>query len=284
MALIQMQNYIEDDEHQSISVELMASWQLWLSSHQSFIRVDSGSNSLHLRRGSFFALTDPFRWYRIVEEDFIITQSFLDVGGNLKENYTYYLYLIDDGHHGQFRISENREVPIGSEPNQVVQVARFRTQSGGIIVPTSLYDSQMQRAFEISHPLDSIIVQYPQEESPEEQMPFLKWQEISDQFAGDFFRVVGGNASKFNSGKQAESVPNVTGAFSTNGIGQYQYSSASGALTNPKGSVHAAGTVNNQFQGTPNIGFDASRSHQAYGRRNEVAPQNQSIRLWKRIG
>ncbi|NIZ41360.1 hypothetical protein PVA45_07175 (plasmid) [Entomospira entomophila] len=276
MALIRIHNFEEIDTHQNNSVELMASWQAWLSESQPFVTLDSGSNSLKILQGSFFIMKQPFRWYRIVEEDSIVTQAYIDVGGNFKENQYYYLYLVDDTSTGSFIISEQEQVPSGLYAHEVIQIARFSTQEGGVIRPNSIYDSQMRRAFEISHPVGTTVVQYPHETSPQERMPFLAWKEISQQYAGDFFRVVGGLASAFGSGKQSESVPNLTGKFDSSSA-KWSGSGVFYVSTQQKDGGNASNSLYADI-----INFDASKSSATYGRRNEVAPTNQSIRLWIR--
>ncbi|NIZ41358.1 hypothetical protein PVA45_07185 (plasmid) [Entomospira entomophila] len=277
MGLIRIHNFVEDNADQSNSVELMASWQLWLRSNKPFIRLDSGSNSLRLGQGSYFCLSQPFRWYRIVNEDVIITQSQIDIGGNFKDGHVYYLYLIDDGEHGRFVISEDAEQPIGTQLHQVLQVARFRTQSGGVIEPNSIYDSQMQHYYEDHYPIGHTLIQYPHETSPKDRMPFLEWKEISQQYAGDFFRVAGGLASTFGSGRQSDSAPNITGTFGWVHGGQ----GAEGVFYDDR-NLPSKDTASGVFSKHIPTSFNASRSSPAYGRRNEVAPQNQTIRIWIR--
>ncbi|NIZ41364.1 hypothetical protein PVA45_07155 (plasmid) [Entomospira entomophila] len=280
MAIIRMQNFIEDNEHQANSVELMASWQAWLSESQPFVILDSGSNSLKILQGSFFTMKQPFRWYRIVEEDSIVTQAYIDVGGNFKENQYYYLYLVDDTSTGSFIISEQEQVPSGLYAHEVIQIARFSTQEGGVIRPNSIYDSQMRREFEMTHPIGTTVMQYPHETSPQERMPFLEWQEISQQYAGDFLRIAGGLASAFGSGRQADSSPNITGTWGGKGL-EVNYMAYTGSYfeasrVNITSNGH---TGNNAY---PIVGFDASLCSPSYGRREEVAPQNQTVRLWMR--
>ncbi|NIZ41366.1 hypothetical protein PVA45_07145 (plasmid) [Entomospira entomophila] len=289
MALIQIQNFIEDDIHQSNSIELMASWQLWLASNDPFLRLDSGSNSFYIESGAFFAMDRPSRWYRTVGENVSITQAQIDVGGNFKAHTSYQIYLVDDGKQGIFLISEDRDAPVGFESHQALWIAQFRTKENGIIEVTSTVDLQMSRGGSMIA-IGSPFVQYPGIPSPEDLYPRQQWKNISNQFPGDFFRVEGGLASTFGSGRQEESVPNIKGEYSF-------FDGVNASI--PMGFVHtffgaflAKSTSTNRVithtSGATNLSsglvFDASRSHPAYGRRNEVAPQNQTIRLWVRVG
>ncbi|NIZ41497.1 hypothetical protein PVA45_08520 (plasmid) [Entomospira entomophila] len=272
--LIRVQNAIEDDLNQTNSVEMMASWQMWLASSAPFVRLNSGSNSLIVEQGSFFAMRAPFRWYRIVEESIVVNQGNIDVGGNFKSNVTYQVFLVDDGASGRLTITESPLAPVAVNENQALWIAQFSTKENGIIDGASLVDSQSSKLGE-SYPIGKVYVQYPSERSPEELFPRQQWLNISDDFAGDFLRVEGGNASAFGSGRQEESLPNITGGIVAGGF-------ANGAFKNGTIAQLWGGNItSSNFYSTA---FDASKSHPAYGKRNEVSPQNQTIRLWKRIG
>ena len=79
---------------------------------------------------------------------------------------------------------------------------------------------------------------------------------------------------------QAESVPNVKGSFNQDDSFRNW-----GEMTGPfyfdgNGSW---GDYNNNNKYTPTrVGFDLHRANEVYGRRNEVAPKNYSIKIWKR--
>lgn len=285
--LIRVQNAIEDDLNQTNSVEMMASWQMWLASGAPFVRLDSGSNSLVLAEGAFFAMRAPFRWYRIVEADITVSQGNIDVGGNFRSNVTYQLFLVDDGASGRFAITESTLAPVGAIENQVVWLAQFKTKENGIIDGASLVDSQTSKLGE-SLPIGKVYVQYPSESSPEELFPRQQWLNVSADFAGDFFRVEGGLAGAFGSGGQAESLPNIEANLLPEGGGvpnslKANGTQSTGAFIRVEGAPQTYDLNGINHKGF-NLLFDASRSHPAYGRRNEVAPKNQTIRLWKRVG
>ncbi|NIZ41367.1 hypothetical protein PVA45_07140 (plasmid) [Entomospira entomophila] len=287
MALIQMQNFMEDDLNQTNSVEMMASWQMWLASSAPFVRLDSGSNSLMLHQGAFLTMESPFRWYRIVEESIVVNQGNIDVGGNFKSNVTYQVFLVDDGASGRLTITESPLAPVGVNENQALWIAQFSTKENGIIDGASLVDSQSSKLGE-SLPIGKIYVQYPSERSPQDLFPRQQWLNVSADFAGDFLRVEGGNASAFESGQQEQSVPNIEGGWDmsvyTTGVGIIAASTGAFTVNSRIQSSWSGINHTNDKKGHMPVSFNASKSHPAYGRRDEVAPQNQSIRLWKRIG
>ncbi|NIZ47843.1 hypothetical protein HCT46_07935, partial [Spirochaetales bacterium BR208] len=131
--LIRISNAIEDDMHQTNSVEMMASWQLWLASTTAFVGLESGSNRLRVAHHSFFAMTSPFRWYRIVDDPLMLGQDHIDIGGNFKANVTYQLFLVDDGENGRFAITESTLAPVGVQDHQALWIAQFATKESGVI-------------------------------------------------------------------------------------------------------------------------------------------------------
>ena len=99
---------------------------------------------------------------------------------------------------------------------------------------------------------------------------------------GAFFRAEGGNADDFieKTGvltKQAESVPNITGSFYQDINTNDKVSCAFYFIS--KGFINLTSSQNNE---SGCVYLDASRCNDAYGRRNEVAPGNFTIRIWKR--
>lgn len=104
-----------------------------------------------------------------------------------------------------------------------------------------------------------------------------KWQDISSEYAGEFFRAVGGNSGNFGV-TQAEGLPNITGGVAS-GTGIYQNALSSFQISN-----EVQFNVSQQ-QGTAksNLGFDASISNSIYGASTHVTPYNSAIRIWKKI-
>lgn len=126
-------------------------------------------------------------------------------------------------------------------------------------------------------------IQYPNKPNPE-QIPLLKdviesfpdyrWAVVD--YHGCFFRAVGGNASVFNSGIQAESLPNIMGSFAVYSGG---ITSVNGVFTkNNYGSYwYSGGSAN--YSNTAY--FEASHSNPIYGRSSHVTPENHTIKYWQ---
>lgn len=83
---------------------------------------------------------------------------------------------------------------------------------------------------------------------------------------------------------EAESVPNITGSFRTHGLGQMNYTYSEGAIAHQKNDIYGSSTQDNIYGGSPKFSFDASKSHGAYGRRNEVAPTSLLVYSYAFIG
>lgn len=103
-----------------------------------------------------------------------------------------------------------------------------------------------------------------------------KWQDVSSEYAGEFFRAVGGNSSSFGT-TQAEGLPDIQGGFS----GYGHFGAAVGACilevpTSTYGSTREGSAYSS-------IGIYASRSNSIYGASTHVTPYNSAIRIWKKI-
>ena len=104
--------------------------------------------------------------------------------------------------------------------------------------------------------------QLPGESSPADKGWYGTWSNISSSFAGDFFRVEGGNAETFNGGEQDFAIQShnhtiVTGAGNeTSGVNMIDEEQVYGSVT--------------PTEYTGSTGGDETR------------PVNQTIRVWKR--
>lgn len=117
--------------------------------------------------------------------------------------------------------------------------------------------------------------------SPAGLFPLEIWDDISNSYADSFPSFGGPGRTAFEGGMQRESLPNITGQFFFRGIEHwgwhdgraFSYSERQGeyAGSNPKGTV-------------PTISFDASRVSKAYQNNAKVAPQNETIKVWRRRG
>jgi hypothetical protein len=132
-----------------------------------------------------------------------------------------------------------------------------------------------------AYPIGSFFTQYPGQLPPTWLYPHLKWHDITASYAGSFFRAEGAGTLPFEEGLQSESLPDISGDI----VGVLGLDSGSGCFgKSVYNKVHTADNSTSQYWRTSNLRMNASLSNAAYGRRDEVAPQNESIRLWRRVG
>lgn len=168
-----------------------------------------------------------------------------------------------------------------------IDTGTFNLPTGRIAVITwrsgwiTLQETTSEGAFS-APPLDFIYIQFRNQKDPNALFPGTTWQNISNQHAGRFFRVEGGNAATFGS-QQEGGLPNIRGSV-TSGHSILQHPAAS------NGALYYSNYSNNTSTwkiGSDNylsIELDASRSNSLYGNASEVRPINEAIRIWKRIG
>lgn len=137
------------------------------------------------------------------------------------------------------------------------------------------------KTFEIGY----IHVQYPGKQTPSELGYYGTWTNISSQFAGDFFRAEGGEASAFESGEQLDQMQRLTGEFSR-GANDGSFRSGQGIATgvfSPGSSK--SGVVNSAAAAGQSILFDSANSPNARvssTTAGETRPINRTIRIWER--
>lgn len=149
-----------------------------------------------------------------------------------------------------------------------------------------------QVAFDAAHPVGETYVQFPGTSEPATLFNIngvvSTWSDISSNFAGAFFRSAGGEASAFNSGAQGQSLPNITGLFTTSIANENRTTSPgitnyNGAFTiTNKENMYAREQDGYMRATRQDVSFDASKSNAVYGLRNEVAPANYTVRIWER--
>lgn len=126
-----------------------------------------------------------------------------------------------------------------------------------------------------SMPIGSMYVQFKGQETPNRLFGGT-WSNVSNEYAGRFFRAEGGAAAGFGA-VQEGGVPNVTGAFKpfveVNSTATGAFQVTLGLIPNFKG-----GPARIQ-QSTLN--FQLSKGNPIYGA-TEVRPINSTIRIWKR--
>ena len=127
----------------------------------------------------------------------------------------------------------------------------------------------------IACPIGMIYVQYPNQSAPSELFGG-EWENVSNQYAGQFFRAEGGGAVVFGE-SQTSGAPNIIGQFTSGKA----YVTQSGAFTTG-GMGTATGSGDGNQASAILWNFDASRSNAIYGAADEVRPTNSTIRIWKR--
>lgn len=117
------------------------------------------------------------------------------------------------------------------------------------------------------------------------------WQNISSQYAGEFFRAEGGDAAPFGQ-SQAEGLPNITGRFvprfgNIPGLlyvfNTYGYGAFSGVVEEQFPKFTSTGNLGTTDGSMSNVNFDASRSSDIYGKSSHNTPKNSTVQIWKRI-
>ncbi len=139
----------------------------------------------------------------------------------------------------------------------------------------------LKKTDSISLPVGFIYIQLRGQSTPDELFGSSgKWQDISNTYAGEFFRAVGGNSGNFGN-TQSEGLPNIIGNSGPIHLAQYQNSAGTGALRQIDGGIAMGSAVN--VINRPIITFNASLSNSIYGASTHVTPYNSAVRIWKKI-
>lgn len=160
----------------------------------------------------------------------------------------------------------------------------FKLAIGRIAVITwcsgwiTLQETTSEGAFS-APPLDFIYIQFRNQKDPNALYPGTTWENVSNTYAGRFFRAEGGDSAKFGQ-VQGGGLPNIEGIFSI-GDGASFINSPSGAFYKFTGSVAYMG--NSSQRGLNTAHFSAKYSNPLYGAASEVRPINETVRIWKRI-
>lgn len=131
-------------------------------------------------------------------------------------------------------------------------------------------------------PIGFVYTQYPGKESPVDQGWLGTWTNISSEFAGDFFRSEGGDASTFESGEQLES----TIDSDTHNHLWYDYQGTSSIfgfardLTIDVDSFSSDGSRKQISNINDNYTNNDTHTHEFD--EGELRPVNHTIRIWER--
>lgn len=156
-------------------------------------------------------------------------------------------------------------------------------------------------AFNAAHPIGEIYIQFPGKPDPQTLYGRGSWDNISNEFAGLFFRAEGGNASEFQEVidednplvSQEDKIRNILGAFSfvsavSEGISETGASVFTGSYIFHQGGFDYGSAFNSGW-GTVGFGIDANRGDSSnnpmvgHADGPEIRPVNTTIRIWQRI-
>lgn len=131
-------------------------------------------------------------------------------------------------------------------------------------------------------PIGFIYIQYRNQSTPDILFGTDgKWQDVSAEYAGEFFRAVGGDSSSFGA-TQAEGLPDITGMIDPVS-GLFRSNFRNGAFSG--GGDWRFSPVQQSSGGGESSAcyFGASNSNSIYGASTHVTPYNSAVRIWKKI-
>ena len=107
------------------------------------------------------------------------------------------------------------------------------------------------------------------------------WQNVSNLYAGLFFRAEGGAAATFGS-KQSEGLPGISGTLTNMiTIDAPGTASASGCFSFSN-TIYYEGLDSGEPIRGRNVNMNANKNSAIYGASSHVTPVNSTIRVWKR--
>ena len=126
-----------------------------------------------------------------------------------------------------------------------------------------------------SIPIGFLYTQLPNQSSPQQLWPNMKWSEVTQQYSGLFFRAEGGGAEKFGNIQQANQ-----SWISNFEILRYDYSQSSPGKFYPPIYNNSSPGSWTSLGANPGVLFDIY----FYQTNSEVRPKNTAIKIWKRTG
>ena len=135
-------------------------------------------------------------------------------------------------------------------------------------------------AFNAAHPVGEIYIQFPGKEDPQTLYGRGSWSNISNEFAGLFFRAEGGNANVFGGGSQEDKIRNITGGI----IYCLDNGTPSGAFYDVSASDYGtgAGRGGRPLRFDANKGATTNNPMAGHADGPEIRPVNTTIRIWQR--
>lgn len=148
----------------------------------------------------------------------------------------------------------------------------------------SVCTSIMTVMADVAWPVGSIYQQLPEQDDPNALGLPGTWDNISSEYAGDFFRVEGGDALAYDGGQQLDQMQRLTGTFNFGAYGVYTTGTPNGVFTACYNVSHRpALPLNAGAKGLKFDSIDSPNSRISSTTDGETRPVNQTIRVWKRI-
>lgn len=149
-----------------------------------------------------------------------------------------------------------------------------------------------EMAFNAAHPVGEIYIQFPGKEDPQTLYGRGTWDNISNEYAGLFFRAEGGNANPFEGGSQEDKIRNIKGATpKTDRLGNNApgwtvkgafYATNCTSYGSYRGANYASGAAPINFQFDANRGSSSDNPMAGHADGPEIRPVNTTIRIWQR--
>lgn len=223
----------------------------------------------------------------------VLTQTPLNAGGIPPERIDFnsafnvlstFIYYMQSGNH--FKWNNQLDYNVGAVVLGSDNALYYCIQANGATSPNTVQDPTTSSDYWtkiiysnglINLPVGFIYIQLRNQSTPDILFGTDgKWQDVSSEYAGEFFRAVGGNSSSFGT-TQAEGLPDIKGGFS--GYGHFGAAVGACVLEVP---VSTYGSTR-EGSAYSSIGIYASRSNSIYGASTHVTPYNSAIRIWKKI-
>lgn len=162
--------------------------------------------------------------------------------------------------------------------------AQMQAVNSGITAEkVAQYDAgtSIDQIFNMVHPIGEVYTQYPNESDPNTLYGRGIWTNITEDYAGLFFRAEGGNSAEFET-EQSEGLPNITAQLTSNS-GRDGWTAYGALKTSINQANYSYGSYKDSGAGRiMTMNFDASNSNLIYGASEHVTPVNTAIRIWKR--
>ena len=159
----------------------------------------------------------------------------------------------------------NQQTQINSQKNELQNAKK------DIVNQQNQFNIQQQE-IESLIPIGFLYTQLPEQSSPQQLWPSLQWTEVTQSYAGLFFRAAGGSASSYGS-LQSASSPHLTQIIQHANDHGFQ-------IGNYRNHLEQGIETKRFYTGSSAMGSYYSLSFKISN--DEVRPINKAIRIWKR--